>query len=241
MRKNWFLKVPVAIICVISAAISLIYRFRISDIDAAIISYGYRTVNRYRSISNMSMIVAIAMSLVFLLMIVIFKKNKSKQRKLNLKEESSPERAENKLVERLTMLAKDIEPTKKADSAKVTIKHIRQINDLISRFESLYIDQNTDVFERVGQSIEQAKEQIMQNSRSIVNRITIEGCEDEVENKTINNRKIINNVRVLLNETVDYLDNKTTTSTNLLESITSSLRILNQTIYVVKNILQKQG
>ena len=228
--KNKKLVVALAVFGIVSGVISLIFRSRIFDFDRAIIIHGYRAVRGYRNMSNIFAIAAVLLIAAAVCLSFFLRNSQKKSHKMTLLEESSEEFEEGIIIQRLSMLAKNNESAQIASSAELTISQIKQINNLINRYESLYIDQNVDVFDRVGKSIRNGKQHIIQNAKSIINRITVEGCKDEVKKKLNKNAKLIDDVKVLLNETVNYLDNKSTTSSNPLLSITSSLQILNETI-----------
>jgi len=200
--------------------------------DHAIITHGIRAATRYRDIANVSMIVTVVIGVVYLLFLVVGKIRK-KVAHVPLSEpdkKASSEREVHNVLAKLTKVAKESGSERVRYNATITIQQINKIDNYIDRYGNLYIGENVDVFDRVGESLEQAKGQLLQNAKSIVNRISIEGCEDEIEKRVSNNQNIIDDVKVLLNETVNYLDNKTTSSSSPLENITSSLRILNETI-----------
>ena len=226
MKKKHLLLIPLAI----SLLVAIIYRSRIFDLDQAIITHGIRTATRYRNIADVSAILAVLLFVVYLLLLIVGKLKEKKEQGSSSELDKSPEREVNNILSKLTKVAKSGETERTRQSAQITIGQINKIDNCIDRFNNLYIGDNVDVFGRVAKSLEQAKGQLILNSKSIVNRISIEGCEDEIEKRVTNNQKIIDDVKVLLNETVNYLDNKTTSASSPLENITSSLRILNETI-----------
>lgn len=228
MKKKHLLLIPIAI----SLIVSIIYRSRVIDFDRAIIIHGIRSATRYQTIANASAILTVVIVVTYLLLLVIGKAKKKTIRG-SVSEADRKENVEkevNNILSKLTKVAKDSESERVRHNAIITTQQINKIDNYIERFNGLYVGENVDVFSRVAVSLEQAKLQLIQNSKSIVNRISIEGCEDEIEKRVANNQKIIEDVKVLLNETVNYLDNKTTSSSSPLENITSSLRILNETI-----------
>jgi len=228
MKKIHLLLIPL----LITLVVSIMYRSRVFDMDQAIITHGIRAATRYREIANISAIITVIIAVVYLLLLLIGKvKNKRARGSLSeFDKKESFEREVDNILSKLREVAKASDSERVRNNADATIGQVYKIDKYIDRFKNLYIGENVDVFDRVAESLDQAKGQLIQNSKSIVNRISIEGCEDEIEKRVDNNQKIIDDAKVLLNETVNYLDNKTTTSNSPLENITSSLKILNETI-----------
>ena len=131
---------------------------------------------------------------------------------------------------KLILMAKDNEYENFFHIVDTTTKQINSLVKYNNKFNKLYIGASVDVFTGVSGSLDVAKDQFIQNSKSILNRIIIEDCDDGIEKRIASNQKIIEDVKVLLNETVYYLDNKTNTYNSQLENIITSLKTLNETL-----------
>lgn len=217
------------IIGVISLVVGIIFKVRLLDIDDAIIKYGYQTVKTYQTISNIAFgFFGIAM----ITMIVLYVMQRSKETK-KVEEEtkdkkSNPHHEEQKLTAKLETLYQ----TEKAYQAelKVAMGNLYQINDCLTDLHDLQENNDYDLLDKITMSMMNAKTQILQNTKSIINRVMIEGSKEEIGKRLESNSNIIYQVRELLNETVNYLDSKSPSTNEDLENMTKALQSLNQTI-----------
>jgi len=226
MKMKHFLLIPI----VLSLFSAIAYRSWFSYVDQAI---GINAAIRYRTNANISAILTVLIGVVYISLLYMEKaKKKTVQGSISESAKKADfEREIHNILSKLVTVAKDSEYERDYQQAKITIEQINKMNKYVDRFNNLYIGEGVDVFDSVVGSLELAKRQLIQNSKSIVNRIIIEGCENEIEKRVANNQKLIEDVKALLNETVNYLDNKTATSSSPLENITASLKILNETIF----------
>ena len=225
MKKRNLLILPLTL----AFALSIFYRVRMSNLDQAIITHGVRTVDRWRTFSALSEVAVIVIALMFIIFLIVDKIKTKKAKSTKCCNEEVEMEISN-IINELESVAQKTENSTIRQNARFTIEQIEDINKYINRFDNLYTGDSIEVLAKLSKSLKLAKVELIQNAKSIVNRINIEGCENEITNRVSKNHKIIEDVKVLLNETVNYLDNKTTKSSNPLESITSSLRILNDTL-----------
>jgi len=233
MKMKHFLLIPIAL----SLFASIAYR----SMNQAITSSGISAATSYRANASISAFLTVLLVGVYISFIYIDKtQEETVQRselELDKKEKNQPNKKDNfkkeihNILSKLMVVVNDGESERVCHNAEIATRQIIKIDKYIDGFNNLYIGENVNVCDSVAVSLDVAKQQFIQNSKSIVNRIIIEGCEDEIENRVASNQKIIEEVKILLNETVNYLDNKTTTSSNTLENITSSLKIFNETTF----------
>lgn len=190
-------------ILLVLAVVSLITGALILDMDRAVIQYGIRTASRIRWVF---IITISSLGLVGSCLLI----------------KRFPRKSPPSLLEQLAT----------ADSVygREASRQLQKMVVYLERFQNLYLDGNIHVFEEVGQSLNTAHRQLFQNAKSILNRLAVEGDEAEIQNKVAQNEKILSEVRVLLNEMVNYLDNKSAMGHSPLESITCSLKMLNDTL-----------
>jgi len=192
-----------------SAAVFLYSRLQIWDWDQAIIDLHIQTAHQYRNLSNIGAGVALFSAAVLTVLCSLKKKP--------VISDDVPKR-----------LAAVEGPF--AKSAAKTLGQLEKMDEYLQRFQRLYVDENVQVFTRIAQALEEAKRQLRQNAKSVLNRISVEDSLEEIEKRVSANDKILADVKKLLAETVDYLDNKSATNRNPLESIALSLKILNETL-----------
>lgn len=213
----------------IGLAGGVFFKIRLLDIDQAIINYGSQTVRTYQTIGN-SLWGLFALALLSALGLQLTSKAK-KARKV--KEEAQakkhdPTYDEREILARLTKLTKqNVSYEAELNEAK---RLIDQINASMEDLQELQGNNDYELLDKINYSMIQAKTQILQNSKSIINRVTIEGDRLEINKRLENSGEIVQQVKGLLNETVNYLDSKSPSTKADLESMTQALKTLNQTI-----------
>jgi len=229
MKMKYFLLIT----AVLSFFVSIAYRSQFAYYTNQAITYGVNDATIYRTNANISAVLTVLIGLVYIALSFIEKtKNADVQGLLpDSDTKENFEREIHHILSKLKLMAKDSEYENSFHSVNITIKQISSIVKYINRFNKLYIGESVDVIAGVAGSLDVAKGQFIQNSKSIANLIIVEGCEDEIEKRVINNQNIIEDVEILLSETVKYLDNKSTTFSSPLEGIISSLKTLNETIF----------
>ncbi|MHC5216572.1 hypothetical protein ACYSNR_07880 [Enterococcus sp. LJL128] len=212
----------------IGALVWIAVRVLLLDFDAAVISYGSKTVRTFNTIATAGLIVA-ALAVAGLI-IVVFSQKKEAAPKAGGKPAKKADQHYDgkdivskldKLYETHTVYQKDIVEAKKM---------IDQIDGCIEDLLELQADNEFEILDKIEYSMRQAKMQILQNTKSIVNRITIEGDPQEITKRLNTNSEILKQVRGLLHETVNYLDSKSPSTRGDLDSMTKALQSLNNTI-----------
>jgi len=223
MKMKHLLLIPILLFLLASIA----YRIQFFD---SILNNSISTTVGYHTNANIAAILTVLLGVVYIALFYIEKGKKMSVESIleaEIQQESFKKELNN-ILSRLKNLAKNSEYN---SNAKTTVEQISKINEYIEKFNNLYIGESIDVFSSVNASLELAKKQFVQNAKSIVNHIIIEDCEAEIAKRITSNQKIIEDVKALLNETVNYLDNKSSTASSPLEDITSSLKTLNETIF----------
>jgi len=223
MKMKHFLLIPIVLFLFTAIA----YWRAVFDLD--IITD--EVLNSYKLNSNTATFLAILLAMIYIAMIFIDKKNAVQRLEPESDKKVDFKRETHNILSKLKNVAKDSEYERVHQTANITIEQINSMVKYVARFSNLYIGESVDVFDSVSQSLEAAKGQFIQNSKSIVNRIIIDDCKEEIEKRVANNQKIIEGAKILLNETVNYLDNKTSISGSPLENTISSLKTLNETIF----------
>lgn len=217
------------VLSVIGLAGGIFFKIRLLDIDQAIINYGSQTVRQYQTFGNLlfglfavGLLGAGGLQLTMKAKTVRRVKAEAQAKRLD------PNHDEGEIVAKLTSLAKQndsYEP--ELTEAK---RRIVQINDCLEDLQELQVSNDYEMLDKINDSMIQAKTQILQNSKSIINRVTIEGDRQEINKRLENSAEIVQQVKGLLNETVNYLDSKSPSTKADLESMTKALKTLNQTI-----------
>lgn len=203
---------------------SIILGSLVADMDQAIIDHGIRAATRYRALFKWT--VAFTAVLIGINFLPFWWKKRQRKR-------SQLERSKDEFVaitKQLNVVAKTNPSEFIRQAAHTAGSQLEAIEAYIKHFGELYIDGNIHVFEEVEASLKMAQAQMLQNAKSILNRINIGGDLGKIEQKITQNHKIIEDVKMLLGEMVNYLDNKSSLSAKPLESITYSLQMLNETL-----------
>lgn len=204
----------------------------VSNHDQAVIDFGIRQVSLFEFIAKGSFFAAVFLA--FLLSVPeIIKKILKKQTQEAVLVNEKNERSQkdwDQVISHLGMKAEEAATAFFRDSASCALSQLKALEACIRQFETLYIDENTYVFEEVATSLGLAKNQMAGHAKSILNRINVEGEPAALEKKLTLNQKILDDVKTLLGETVDYLDNKAALKAQPLENVLYSLRALNETL-----------
>lgn len=221
------------IVSMILGIISLIagagLNFMLADFDDAVIRYGYATASRIQTLSNVLLGLFAVMAVLFIVLKVTSKaKTVQVKRQDTLEKKTNPHYDEKTIMEKLDFLERN-EQAYRQDLAEAA-RHIRQINDCLEDLQELKSSNEYEMLDKISFSMNEAKTQILQNAKSIINRVTVEGDRGEIGKKLENSTTIIKQVKALLNETVNYLDTKSPTTSADLENMTKALQSLNQTM-----------
>lgn len=173
--------------------------------DAAVIRHGIYLAGFFRALALIGLGMAIAISAVAG---VAFKRPKISEKELVL----------------LQLRGLDF------GQAREMVDQLQKMETYFQRFSKLYLDGNVHVFEEVGQSLRLAEKQMLQNAKTLINRLNVEGEVAQIQKKVLQNEKILGDVKLLLNEMVNYLESKTASGNSPLESVTESLKLLNDTL-----------
>ncbi|MFD2388797.1 hypothetical protein [Enterococcus rivorum] len=198
------------------------------DIDQAIINYGSRSVRMYQVFSKSLIGLAFLMIGVFIWLQFRKRMQTVHVMKENAKKiEIDPFHEETELVNKLAKLSMS---EVYRDSIVKAQDMIEQINDCMSDLNELQENNEYELLDKINASIVQGKIQIFQNTKSIINRVTVAGDKNEINKRLLNSADIVQQVRVLLNETVNYLDSKSPSTKADLDNMTKALQTLNKTI-----------
>lgn len=200
----------------------------LSDKDEAIIQYGSQTVRMLTTISTVAFVIVVVVAIVLIALQLKNRRNTVTLTKEKAAQKTDPHFEEQELLTRLDklddphlMYQKDILLAKEM---------IQQINDYLIDLQELQANNEYDILDKIKFSMNQAKTQMLQNTKSIINRITVEGEPKEIEKRLMTNQQILQQVKGLLNETVNYLDSKSPSTKADLDNMTKALQSLNMTI-----------
>lgn len=200
----------------------------LSDKDEAIIQYGSQTVRMLTTISTVAFVIVVVVAIVLIALQLKNRRNTDTLTKEKAAQKTDPHFEEQELLTRLDklddphlMYQKDILLAKEM---------IQQINDYLIDLQELQANNEYDILDKIKFSMNQAKTQMLQNTKSIINRITVEGEPKEIEKRLMTNQQILQQVKGLLNETVNYLDSKSPSTKADLDNMTKALQSLNMTI-----------
>lgn len=201
----------------------------LSDIDEAIIQYGSQTVRLLTTLSTVSfVIVAIVAVIVIFLQLTNSRKTQTAIKKEQTAQKTDPHFEERDLLARLDNL--DDPQLIYQEDILLAKQIVQQINDYLVDLQDLQSNNDYDILDKIKFSMNQAKTQILQNTKSIINRITVEGDRQEIAKRLTTNQQILQQVKGLLNETVNYLDSKSPSTKADLDNMTKALQSLNMTI-----------
>jgi len=227
MKIKHFLLITI----VLSFSVAIAYRNQfIYYMDQAITDATQATI--YRTNAIIAAVLTILIGAVYVLFLYTDKAKEADGQRLSV--EPNPkenfDREIHNISSKLLLMGKDNEYERFFHIVDITTKQINILVKYNNKFNKLYIGTSVDVFAGVSGSLDVAKDQFIQNSKSILNRIIIEDSDDGIDKRIANNNKIIEDVKSLLYETVYYLDNKTNSYNSQLENIITSLKTLNETI-----------
>lgn len=213
----------------VSLLIGIGLRILLVDIDEAIIRYGSQSVRFFNNFS----IGAFVVVLIVAVLVIYLQLRQSVQAKTAIKEKTVAKKT-NPHFEEQDLLAKldnlDDPDLVYQDDIVLAKQLIKQINDNLADLHDLQANNDYDILDKIKFSMNQAKTQILQNTKSIINRITVEGERKEIEKRLKTNQQILQQVKSLLNETVNYLDAKSPSTKADLDNMTKALQSLNITI-----------
>lgn len=207
----------------------LFFKLRLLDIDQAIINYGSQTVRMYQTFGNVLLgIFVLALLLTIGIQLTLKAKTARIVKEQAQAKRQDPNHDEREISAKLnSLLDQHIGYESELNEAS---RLIVQINDCLEDLQELQVSNDYELLDKINYSMIQAKTQILQNSKSIINRVTIEGDRLEINKRLENSAEIVQQVKGLLNETVNYLDSKSPSTKADLESMTQALKTLNQTI-----------
>ncbi|MBL1224339.1 hypothetical protein [Enterococcus sp. BWR-S5] len=207
----------------------LFFKLRLLDIDQAIINYGSQTVRMYQTLGNVLLgIFVLALLLVVGVQLTVKAKTARTVKEQAQAKKHNPNYDEADVIAKLTSLAQ--QNVSYESELRQADQLISQINGCLEDLKELQVSNDYELLEKINYSMIQAKTQILQNAKSIINRVTIEGDRQEINKRLENSGEIVQQVKGLLNETVNYLDSKSPSTKADLESMTKALKTLNKTI-----------
>lgn len=213
----------------LSLLIAIGIKLLLSDIDEAIIQYGSQTVRFLTTLSNgLLVVVVLVVAMVIFLQLKQRRQTQTAIKEKTVAKQTNPHFEEQDLLTRLDHLD-DPQHLYQEDIA-LAKQMIKQMNDYLSDLQDLRSTNEYEILDKIKFSMNQAKTQLLQNTKSIINRITVEGDRKEIEKRLTTNKQILQQVKGLLNETVNYLDSKSPSTKADLDNMTKALQSLNMTI-----------
>lgn len=199
------------------------------DYDQAIIDYGAQQIAFMLVFKNVSLVISVL--LLLLAVITLFAKTQKQKQSVKLEQkerETNPFHEESRIVMKLENLQYDT--SEYSNYAPPVIKQIHKINDIFEDFDEVTASYDYPIITSVRNALIKTKLQMLENTKSITNRIVVNGGLSEIEQRIAKNDDAIKQAHDLVIEAVNYVDNKTPQTQVRLESLTESLQELNKTL-----------
>lgn len=217
-------------IAIPSLIVSVILKVLLFDKDDFIIRNGIAATKAVSALNLIAIIIFVISIIAFIvtsLMKTSIKQDEIKRDKIE--KETNVFYHERDLV---LQLNKGIEtaPRRFADLGNKMLSQLNEMNDGLNDFETVTDGYDYPIINSVKDSLISSKLQMLENLKSTSNRIIVEAGEDEIQERIDQNVKMLSEIKDLVLESVNYIDNKSNKTHARLDTLTESLKEINDSI-----------
>lgn len=218
------------IVGIISILMILIPTVMTLDYDQAIINYGVSLVSLLKTVRLIGITLIIVSIGLFTIPTYLDSRKQATEAKIKVKEKETNPYYEEPII--INKLRNSIGETDNGyiQYGKKMIRQLNLLNDQIDDYKSVTSEYDYPIIESIDKELMTAKLKFIENAKSINNRLLISNGQDEIVKRLDENDETLNQVKALVLEAINYVDEKTPRTDSNLNNLTESLQELIKTI-----------